>query len=173
MADDTITPTLERLARAPAYEGPQVDQRTTRRAYRLLSLVETLERDGKLPRDSVTAHARFARDHAIASRMPRCIAGYGDVAGDGTPISQRIEEEGGDLLESRRFDARMRMDRALAALSSQTMRTALMLSVTDDVGLEGIGRACTAYTSRVPAIAAGLVILQECCWQLHLHYDPG
>jgi len=170
---DTIAPTPERMRHAGAFlERPTIDQRTERRAHRVVGLVYTLHRDGKLSDECWRAHARFEEDWTTANRTSSAIGGYGERVGG---------HDGSDRAEVRKMLAWKHTQDALNAMSRPKYRLALELSVTAKEGTfpvrphdaEDIGRMITGRKHPQQARAAGQEIIEEALWQLHKHYGPG
>jgi len=164
---EMIAPTAERLARARGLiDAPEVSQTKVRRSYRIMPLVEGLHARGKIEKEQLDAYLTFERDWLVGNRMPACIAAYGERVGSKADISEQTE--------IRKFNAARRVEQALAAIgderSRQRMAIELVVSGGEDVDLEYVGKRCTAYTGRVPAITAGLILLQEALHRLHVHY---
>lgn len=168
---DTIAPTPERMRHAGAFlERPTIDQRTERRAHRVVGLVYTLHRDGKLSDECWRAHARFEQDWTTGNRTSSAIGGYGERIGG---------HDGSDRGEIRKTLAWQHAADALASLASPHARRAVVMSVTASTTnarpytLEEIGRECSHCRDAAQARTAGAVTLRDALWQLHKHYEPG
>lgn len=169
---DTIAPTPERERHAGVFlERSHVDQRTNRRAHRIVGLVYTLHRDGKLSDECWRAHVRFEEDWTTANRTSSAIGGYGERIGGSTGASDRAE--------IRKTLAWKHAADALASLASPQARRALVMSVSAcpaggrPYSLEEIGQECSTYRQRGQAVAAATATLRDALWHLHKHYEPG
>jgi hypothetical protein len=168
---DTIALTPERERHAGAFlERPHVDQRTERRAHRVVGLVYALHRDGKLPDECFAAHGRFEQDWTTANRTSSAISGYGERIGG---------HDGSDRGEIRKSMAWGHANSALDALASDEARRAVLMSVTVSPAggrpytLEEIGQQCSHFRTKDQARAAGMITLRDALYQLHKHYEPG
>ena len=173
---EIITPTPERLAHAgQLLELPHVDQRTRRYAHRVVGVVYTLHRDGKVSDQCYRAHETFALDWERANRVSSAIASYGERIG--------AIGDAGELAELRKVAAWRRTADALASVASASGRMALVMTVSprkaDAVStvrpytLEEIGREVSHFRTRSQATAAAFSVLDSALWQLHRFYEPG
>lgn len=173
---ETIAPTPERMRHAGAYlERPHIDQRTHRTAHRVVGLVYTMHRDGKLPDECWRAHERFAADWETANRTSSAIGGYGERIGGSLGMS--------DTAEIRKALCWQRAGDAIASVASERGRRALVMSVSarpaDEIStarpytLEEIGRATSHYRASKEARASAMATLESALWQLHRFYEPG
>ena len=169
---DTIALTPERERHAGAFlEQPVIDQRTNRRVHRIVGLVYTLHRDGKLSDECWRAHARFEADWTTANRTSSAIGGYGERIGSSSDTSDRVE--------IRKSLAWRHAADALASLASPHARRALIMSVTAcptggrPYSLEEIGRECSHCSDKAQARTAAAITLRDALWHLHKHYEPG
>jgi hypothetical protein len=169
---DDMSPMRERIAHAAGLiDAPEVNQARSRRAWRLVPLVEAMHRDNKISDDCLKAYARFEHDWAVANRTSSGIGSYGE----------RINStrDGDGIGELRKAAAHRRIETAQQSIGSPHGRKALVMAVTSKHEtslphtLEDIGRACSTCANRAQAVAAGMATLRDALYQLHQHYDEG
>ena len=167
---ELLGPTVERLRHAKGLvEPPEVTRTRTRRAWRLGSIVEAMNRDGVVEDRCLQDFERFEEDWAMANSAPPCTALYGDKV-DGT-------KDPHGRAELSKANARRRVEAALSSIGSPHGRLALMMAVVESGGncrphtMEEIGRACSSSRNRVQAVVAGRMVLREALYQLRVHYD--
>lgn len=168
---EAIAPTAERISRAAGMiEAPVVNQTRSRRAWRLVPLVEAMHREGKISDDCLKAYVRFEGDWTIANRTSSGIGSYGERI--------RASDDTDGTSELRKAIARKRITAAQDSIGSPHGRKALLMSVTSKHEtslphtLDDIGRAC-GVANGPQARAAGMATLRDALYQLHLHYDEG
>lgn len=151
---ETISPTLERLARNQ-WDAPEVSQQTERRAYRALSLVETMHRMGSVDYDQLASWKRYAWDVEQSLRHAPGVGSYGDRRG-GT---------GGDLDPlDRRITYRNRATAAQDAISDPAAREVVMALARDDMSLTDLARKFASGKARMSRL------LHRGIGDLHRHY---
>lgn len=170
-AVEAMAPTAERIARAAGLiEAPVINQARSRRAWRLVPLVEAMHRDNKISDDCLKAYVRFEGDWTIANRTSSGIGSYGERICSSDDLD--------DTAEIRKAVARRRITIAQNSIGSPHGRKALIMAVTSKHEtslphtLDDIGRAC-GVTNGPQARAAGMATLRDALYQLHLHYDEG
>lgn len=168
-ATKTMQPTSQRLRHAAgAFLAPEISQTKSRRAFRMVSAVEGLHRDGKIDDRQFQAFRRFESDWETAETCPQITARYDDFVDK--------SHDGGTMAEARRILAGSRAGQALGAIASREGRRALAMSVMGSpegcpYTLEAIGRACWGHKTSALASCAGRVVLSEALAQLVVHYD--
>lgn len=162
-------PSKERLAKAGDFDVPHVDQRSRRTAFRIIGVVEGMERTGRLRREQVTAFQRFEKDLSLASRSSHTISRYGDEAGaGGTPLSQLST----DMLsmDERQSDVHRNIAAAVRAMSEPRTVEAVTMAAVKDTNLEQIGKLVLLIGNKTQAIASAARTLQMGTYLLALHY---
>ncbi len=164
-----LGPTVERLRRAPDFDVPVVDEKRRRPAFRIVDVVETMFRDGKIREEQVNAFRQFERDYNEASKSSVLLCRYGERAsGGGTPLSQLAS----DLLcpEERRADAFRRASDAAKAVCEPRSVEVLVKLVTEQPTLEQLGRSVLMILNKPQATAAAMRTVQTATWHLAQHY---
>lgn len=162
-----MSPTRERIAKAHGHiDKPQVDQKTKRDAWRLISVVEGMLRRGWLSEEQKIAFERFATDFTKAEHVRSMICGYGQH------IPSTRDEDGTpwDPLDHK-IAAHKRAMAAMEAVSYPRIVDALKHVVTEETTLEKIGRQFAMETNKNAAIAAGKQMLQIGTYALLKHYE--
>lgn len=183
MADAAVDlqPTAERVRRILSVDPervvrPQVDQKTSRKAWRIKPIMETMRDNDQLSETAYRAFVTFEGHYDAGIRDPfSCIAKYGSAVAQGTPIGQMLADamERAEFREVKRMNAADRCHAALVAVGRDPCRRALMMAVTMDTDLASIGAACSKFRTPSQARAVAVTLLQEACYDLQLHYDPG
>lgn len=170
---ETLAPTAERLRKSVGYDAPSVDQKTSRRSYRLHSLVESIWRQNKLSKDCWDAYRRFEHDWTASQYYPSRVCRYGATSGT-TPLNQLTDEamDAAEMSIERRMFAQERLEEAQAAIGGAPLK-ALMMAVEDKHDLATIGRQLTLYSGKMQAQAAAMVLIHVALDRLHLHYNAG
>lgn len=152
---DAETPTRERLAKARHVETPQVDQKTQRRAFRVLTEFQALAKRGEthgIDRPQYEAAEKFCRHYegalGIDVRSGDGASGEIDVEEPRTYHAQKVAEAQRWLLDYE-FEA-------------------LELLALGQASIESIGRRRTHYVDRKQAHAAGLTIVRAALERLAL-----
>jgi hypothetical protein len=172
-----LGPTRQRVDKAAGVDVPIVDQRSRRQAFRVVDVIETMGRRGKLHDFQAAAFRRFEKDYTTVHKSSVLLGRYGAAAsGSGTPLSQLAN----DLLcpEERRADAYTRVSEAALAVGEPRTVEALILVVSSDATLEDIGRVVLMIGNRPQAKVAAERTLQMGTYGLARHYglvrvDPG
>lgn len=174
---EAVGPTTERLRKALAIGGrvemPIEDRRVVRRAWRMVNVVETMHRDGKLTAERWEAWQRFHRAWVAAEMGPRVIQQYGDrFGGGGTPESQVTAEafDMGDAREVRRVMQREHVRDALEAVSAPGLQRVLVMAAGVECSLETIGRSVSSLADRKQVIAVAAALIDTALWLLYCHY---
>lgn len=164
-----VGPTAERLRRAPDFDVPLVDEKRRRPAFRIVDVIETMFRVGKIRAEQVNAFRQFERDYTEANRGGSLLSRYGERAsGGGTPITQLAS----DLLcpEERRADAYRRVSDAAQAVAEPRCVEMLIAVVTKQSTLEDLGRDILMIGNKSQAVAVASRTLQMATWHLAQHY---
>lgn len=175
---EMVGPTSQRVRRAAssgtAFDMPVEDRRVARRAWRMVNVVETMHREGKLCSDRWAAWQRFQRAWLASEIGPSVIQKYGDRFGSGgTPDWQVMAEafDIADARESQRVLKRDQLRNALEAVSAPGLQRALVMAVGVECSLETIGRSVSRYADRGKAIAVAASMIEVGLWLLHCHYQ--
>lgn len=173
---ETIGPTMERLRKAEPsmIVPPVVDQKVTRRAWRVGSVVKALYESGAINVECLDAFERFERDVAKAGLEASLVAKYGERAGlGGTPLRQMVEIaiERADVREEMRSAAIARLDGALASIGEARQRLVIAMAVTGNHSLADLGRACGCLQGKRQQEIEAKVMLRSALWQIHNYYQ--
>lgn len=172
---EVIGPTSSRIAhnRGNDLVAPTLSQSEDRKAYRIVTAVETMRRQGRITEGMWAAYDRFEEEWALAGAGPSIIARYGERAGSGgTPVAH-MTSAAFDAIErrdSRRRLALGKVEQALLAVHLPRLVKALVLSVANECGLEAIGRSISRHKDRAQAIAVAGAALEDALWCLEQHY---
>lgn len=164
-----IGPTAERLRRAPDFDVPVVDEKRRRAAFRIVDVIETMFRVGKIREEQKNAFRQFEKDYTEANRGSALLSRYGERAsGGGTPISQLAS----DLLcpEERRAEAFRKVSEAAQAVCEPRCVEMLIAVVTEQASLEDLGRRVLMVQNSAQAKAVASRTLQMATWHLAQHY---
>jgi len=164
-----LGPTRERLAKAAGFDVPAVDQKSRRQAFRLVDVIETMKRDGRLRDEQVNAFRQFEKDFTNSQRSSVLLCRYGEQAsGGGTPLSQLAY----DILcpEERRAEAFGKARDAAVTVGEPRTVEALLMIVTEACNLERIGREVLMVMNKSQAIAVAARTVQMGTYMLALHY---
>lgn len=170
-----VHPTRERLRHARhSVESPAIDRKQDRRAWRIVSLVETLFRGDRISEPSYRAFKRFETDWQHARFVPSRVCRYGASSGS-TPAHQMAEDamDGAEMQAERRLFAAEKALAAQAAVGGQPLQALMMLVADDDMTIEEIGRCLSGYGGKMQAQAAGLTYIRIALDRLQQHYEPG
>jgi len=170
---ETVWPTAERL-RKSHYEGPAVDQQTSRKNFRILSLMETIYRQHKISENAWKAYRRFEGDWTASQYHASRVCRYGASSGS-TPLNQLtdIAMDAAEMGIERRSFAEQRVRSALAAVGGQPQVALLMVIDSASGDLAAIGRAISGYRAKMQAQAAAMTLIHVALDRLCLHYDEG
>lgn len=171
-----VGPTVSRIAQAKGIEieMPVVNRRVVRKAWRMVSVIETMRREGKLCDGRWEAWERFERDWRRTELGASIISKYGEQAGSGgTPLTQLREMafERAAALDEVRFQATRRVMQALSAVGVPRMQWALLMVAGQECNLEMIGQRISRYADRGKAIAVAASAIEDGLWLLHNHYQ--
>lgn len=162
---DAISPTPERMQHhGGEIQTPHRDRKTNRDSYRLVPLIETLNRQGRLTDNQCGAFAIFHRDMERAERHRPVTSSYGDrIAGTG--------DETDICFETLKEQAHQRAMAALKAVEQPALTGVLRILVTEDVNnLREIGQRILNYKAAPAAQAAACLAVQSATWRLWQHY---
>lgn len=146
-----------------------VDDKRRRQTFRIVDVVETMFRDGKIRQEQINSFRQFERDYTTAVKSSVLLARYGERAsGGGTPLSQLAS----DLLcpEERRADAYRKASDAAKAVCEPSSVEILIKLVTEQPTLEQLGRNVLMVPNKSQAIAAAARTIQTATWHLAQHY---
>lgn len=171
-----IAPTMERLrhVRGAGVDVPVVDRRVSRKAWRIVHVVETMHRAGKIDDRRWGAWERFERDWDRASYSPSLVARYGAAAGvGGTPVSQMsaMALTTADVGDNRRLYAIERTRDALLAVMLPRLQQALVMVVSEQCTLDQIGARISRYTQEKQRAAVAAAAIEDGLWLLYQHYQ--
>jgi len=169
-------PTVQRLRHVQGNDVvmPTVSRQEVRRAWRIVSPVESLRNAGKISYELWAAFDTFDTDWHKSAAQPNLIARYGERAGSGgTPLKHMTSDviEAADDRDEYRAAAANRVRVALAAIVVPRMQRALLMAVQGEGGLEEIGRTISRYTDRGKAIAVAAMALEDALCLLRHHYQ--
>lgn len=173
-----LGPTPERVAKAAGgVDVPVVDTKRRRNAFRVVGIVETMLREGRLRPEQAAAFRKWERDMAVAHSSSALLSRYGELTGSGgTPLSQLAS----DLLspEERRTDAHRSLAQAAISVGEPRTVEVLIMLATTDATLEQIGRHVLMVGNRPQAKAQAERTIQLGTYWLARHYgfvhhDPG
>ena len=173
---ERLGPTMERLrhGRHMHIEAPFVDQRTERRTWRLVNVVEMMRRAGRIDERRWDAWERFEKDWDRAAISRSITAKYGERAGlGGTPVSQMTAEaiEMANAADVQRLDAIERVHGGLAAISVPRLQRAMVMVVSQECNLEQIGAVVTTQKSVKQREAIARAAIEDGLWLLHTFYQ--
>lgn len=164
-----VGPTPERVAKATGVDVPIVDNKRRRQAFRMVDVIESMHRQGRLREEGVAAFRKFERDLATAYASSPLLSRYGEqTGGRGTPLSQLTS----DILcpEERRADAINDVHCAAVAVGEPRTVESLLAIATREVSLELIGRTILLVGNKTAAIAAAGRTVQIGTYSLAMHY---
>lgn len=172
---ETIAPTKQRLAKVKSgLRSPTTDQKQSRRAWQIVSIVETMFSNGRISAECRNAFDRFVEDWVKATYHPSRISQYGTQAVSRTPLSQMTDDaiDKMSVADDAREFAKGRVSGALNAVGGLG-RDALMLAMREDLDMQSLGVELSGYRGKMQAQAAAAVILRDALYRLHIHYDEG
>ena len=164
-----VGPTPERVAKASGVDVPIVDQTRRRQAFRMVDVVETMRRDGRLRDESVAAFRKFEREVALSRLTSVQIGMYGDYVAGGSRLVAQIEGDGMSP-EERRQEAHARLAQARMFIGEPRTVEALMTIATEETSLEKIGRGILMIGNKTAAIAAAARTVQIGTYALAMLY---
>lgn len=150
---DIITPTRERLRHAEDYDAPQVDQRTQRRAYRVLDEFQRLAKADEIDASQYQAAYKWQRHWWGAQGIDVSDGTGGYDEASEYPISYH-----GQVL-------------AKAKRELSVAQWITMANLTNESGsLDHIGRILKGYADRRQARAYGLAVVHGALDRLAVHW---
>lgn len=164
-----LGPTAERLRHASGCDVPLIDSKSRRHAFRVVDVIETMFRVGKIRTEQYNAFRQFEKDYAKAQKGVMRLSRFGDRAsGGGTPISQLAI----DLLcpEECRMDAYAKISAAANAVGEPRCVEMLIAASTERTTLEELGRQVLLIGNKAQAAAVASRTLQMATWHLAQHY---
>jgi len=175
-AQQVVGPQVHRLRHVRGNEvtEPGVSQQAERRAWRIVSAVETMHKAGKITEGMWQAYDRFETEWEAAGAGQSIIARYGERAGSGgTPVAHMTSTafEAAQRRDARRRLAIGKVEAALCSVGVPRLCRALMLAVSNECGLEAIGRAISPLKDRSQVIAIAGAALEDALWCLEQHYS--
>lgn len=172
---EIIEPTPERLRHARnGVDAPQIDQKTARRAPRVVSLVDAMYRQGRLSKHCWDSYRRFEQDHLASQFYPSRICRYGVQAMGQTPVNQLTPEamDAAEMGMERRLHAEQKAAAAKSAIGGDPLK-ALLMAIDENTDLETIGRKLSVYSGKMQCQAAASTLIQVALDRLHQHYEGG
>ena len=176
--DDPEAPTVGRLRHGNGadLDQPAREQKTDRKAFRFRGVMEGLRRKGEVDEDRWIAFQRFERNWHKAAIPTRTVSGYtGSSSGGWNPgwISQ-LSSSAFDRLSSEeemRMEAVDHVQSALLALTVPRFQRALVLAVSEPIGLTELGKRLSDYRDPNKCAAIATTALLDGLWLLSNHYS--
>lgn len=171
-----VGPTIERLRRADPHliEPPVVDQKVTRRAWRVGTIIDGMIASGALNEACRQSVESFERDVARAALEAPLVANYGERAiRGGTPLHQMLDGamRAAEAREEMQSNALARVVGATRTIAEPRQRNALMMAVTGNHSLAEIGKACGVLAGDRQREIEAKVMLRSAVWQVHTYYQ--
>ena len=166
--DTTISPTLERVARAAhGIDEPEVTQNAERRAHYVKDVWDAMRERGQITEDEQFAGKRFVAHFEIAYKGRSITPSYGQRHAEGTPVSQ-LSSYAAEADLARTVDYVTLHKQAKSALPP-TARMAMMMAV-DGSTLQAIGQVVSGINTKNRAITAAAAYLKTALELLTIHY---
>lgn len=165
MTTDTLLPTKERLRR-DQFEAPCVDQKTDRRAFRVLSVPEQLGLRPELCEAFANFHDAVERSIAVKSG----VGDYGERVNGGSDPHASMA-----AIADRRIKASMEVLRVVHTITDKKTAEVLIRLLAKDKP-EDIGRRVLGKGNKTAAIAAAHERIEMACTALAIGYGyirPG
>lgn len=178
LARDTVGPTAQRVRHAGAagveIHAPVTDRKVARKNWRMINVVETMHREGKIDDRRWSAWQRFYRDWVQAEMGSRVIQKYGSSFGGGGTPEWQISLDAFAMADERekfRIDRLDRLRYALEAISAPKMQVALVMAAGVECSLDTIGERVCNYADRNKRMAVAFTLIDCGLWLLYNHYQ--